>query len=464
MALDMSYILDAANIAVLLLISVVIKARVGFLKRYPIPVPIIAGFLGMLLGPEILGIISFESLRLENMVIQLMNIAFIALSLKTTSKLKNKEYVNSGMFIVSTYMIQGILGFGLSLLFYYTIFPDHCPLFGLLLPLGFGQGPGQAGNFGAQWEKLGFTHGGNLGLTVAALGYIWACVGGVFLTHYLVKVKKMKLQNKSADVSHPAETIFDEDKPTDLPMKESIDGLTLQLMLIGMVYLVTYYVLKLMQTGLAGMGNFGQTMANLLGGFFFILGAVIGMLVRKFLDGFFKKGIMKSYYTSNYLLERIAGGAFDFMITGAIAAISIKKLAGYFAPLMIITTLGGLITIWFIIKIGRRLYQEATLENILAMYGMLTGTISTGVALLREVDPRFQTQAAANLVLGSGTGLAFGVPLMVLLNIPIMGYTQNEPSYYFYTLAGFIIYLAVLVVLMYSNSKPGKIPSANRSE
>ena len=82
------------------------------------------------------------------------------------------------------------------------------------------------------------------------------------------------------------------------------------------------------------------------------------------------------------------------------------------------------------------------------MYGMLTGTISTGIALLREVDPDFRTQAAKNLVFGSGTGLIFGFPLMILLNIPIMGYVNNRPILYLITLVSFIIYLGVLLVLM----------------
>lgn len=450
-----NYIVDAAIISLLLIVSVVFKAKIGIVKKYPIPVPIIAGFLGLILGPDVLGLIAFNGIRLENLVYHLMNIGFIALSLKTTSKIKNREYVNSGLFIVSTYLVQGILGFGLSLLFFYTLFPDTFPLFGLLLPLGYGQGPGQAFSMGKSWENIGFANGGNMGLTMAALGYIWACVGGVFLTHYLVKVKGMKPQEKKDSANQTRETIFDEDKPTELPMKESIDGLTLQFILIGGVYLLTYLTISGAQTLLSGMGKFGSNLAQLLWGFSFIIGAVYGMGVRKLLDFFFKKGWMENHYTSNYLLERISGCSFDFMITAAISAISLHMLKGYFVPLAIISALGGLVTIWYILKLGRRLYREATLENILAMYGMLTGTISTGIALLREVDSRFQTQAAANLVLGSGTGLAFGFPLLLLLNVPVMGYTTPNPGlYYFLTLLGFSVYLAALIFIMYMNSRP----------
>jgi|LFRM01.1.fsa_nt_gb hypothetical protein len=37
----------------------------------------------------------------------------------------------------------------------------------------------------------------------------------------------------------------------------------------------------------------------------------------------------------------------------------------------------------------------------MAMFGMLTGTASTGIALLRGIDPDLETDVAKNLVLGS---------------------------------------------------------------
>lgn len=453
MSQNWSYIIDLTILSALLVISVFLKRKVGFFKKFPIPVPFIAGFFALILGKDVLHLIDFSSIRLENMVYHLMNIGFIALSLKASSKARGKEYVNSGLFIVSTYVVQGIVGFGLSLFLMSTLFPNLFPLSGLLLPLGFGQGPGQAYTMGHQWEELGFISGGNTGLTVAAIGYIWACIGGVPLTAYLIKVKKMRPAAEQRKSESHHDTIFDEDQVNELPLKESIDGLTLQLMLIGMVYLITYLTLLGAQSLLTPLGGFGQNLAKLLWGFSFIIGAVYGMFARRLLDLFKEKSMMKSEYTSNYLLERLAGASFDFMITAAVAAISLTLLKGYIIPILIITTIGGFLSIWYCIWIGKRIYPSETLENILAMYGMLTGTISTGIALLREVDPHFQTQAAKNLVLGSGTGLGFGFPLMILLNVPIMGYQNNNSMYYVITILAFIVYLAVLLFILFKNSR-----------
>ena len=51
------------------------------------------------------------------------------------------------------------------------------------------------------------------------------------------------------------------------------------------------------------------------------------------------------------------------------------------------------------------------------MYGMMTGTISSGVLLLRELDPQMETPAANNLVIGSGCAILFGIPLLILVSL-----------------------------------------------
>jgi len=50
------------------------------------------------------------------------------------------------------------------------------------------------------------------------------------------------------------------------------------------------------------------------------------------------------------------------------------------------------------------------------MYGMLTGTASTGIILLREMDPQFQTPAAADLVNLQPWAIVFGFPMLLMLS------------------------------------------------
>ena len=45
---------------------------------------------------------------------------------------------------------------------------------------------------------------------------------------------------------------------------------------------------------------------------------------------------------------------------------------------------------------------------------MLTGTASTGIVLLRELDPEFETPVSDNMVYQNFPAIIFGLPLMLI--------------------------------------------------
>jgi ESS family glutamate:Na+ symporter len=51
------------------------------------------------------------------------------------------------------------------------------------------------------------------------------------------------------------------------------------------------------------------------------------------------------------------------------------------------------------------------------MYGMLTGTASTGIILLREIDGEFKTPASDNMVYQNFPAIVFGFPMMFLATL-----------------------------------------------
>ena len=447
MSENWSYVWDVMVICLFLGLATYIRRSFKFFRKFFIPNAIIAGFIGLLLGPQILNLIPFNADHMGTIIYHLMSIGFIALALKDRNTTKNKDIVNTGIIIVNGYVLQGILGFGLSVLMAYTILPDLFPVFGMLLPLGYGQGAGQAYSMGRQWESLGFSNGGNIGLTIAALGLLWACIGGIPLMNYMIKVKKIKpsysLTNSQED------TVQVEVVKEHVGETESVDGFTIQLFTIGIIYLATYLTLLGLTEVLKNFGTFGNTLSTMLWGFSFIIAALFAILFRFILDVLKKKKVIKREYTSNFLLERISGGAFDIMITASIAAISITILKQYLLPTMVIGTLGGIATILYVIFLGKRMYKNDVLENTLGLYGNLTGVVSTGLALVKEIDPKLESSAGRNLVLGSGAGLFVGFPLMLLLNVPVVGYVSNTPILYLWTMIGLAAYFAILSVVLY---------------
>lgn len=448
-----SFIILFAILSVLLGIATFLKRMIPLFKRYLIPVSIIAGFLGLILGQEVLNIIKFNVKDLENIVYHLMAIGFISLALKDRPVRKGNDLPKTAFYIVSTYLIQGILGFGISLILFYTIFPNLFPPMGLLLPLGYGQGPGQAYSIGSSWEAKGFAFGGNIGLTIATFGYLWALIPGIIILNYLVRKNKMKIETPKE--SEPA-YIIEKDEAGEAPIAASIDKITIQLFMIGIIYLITYLTIKGLNSLLYPLGKFGETLAETLWGFQFIFGTIYAIGLR-FLFNIFKKSKLMIYnYPNNYLLTRISGASFDFMVTAAICAISIRVFVANYIPILIITTLGGIVTYFFCLYLAKYTYKHYTLEYFIALYGMLTGTLSTGLALLREIDTNFSTPVAENLVLASGIALPIGFPLLLLLTVPIIGYTTANPNYYFVTLGLLVLYLVVMFICLALLKKKNK--------
>lgn len=448
--MEWTLIVDVCILSVLLAMATFLKRKIGLFQKILVPNAIIAGFLGFIVGPEVLKLIPFDSAefaeRLGNMVYHLMGVGFIALGLKQREKKNDRSAYHTGIFIVSSYLVQGIIGFCITLILAFTFIPDLFAPFGLLLPLSFGQGPGQAFSIGSSWAENGFSNGGKVGLTMGTFGFLWASLGGVVYINILAKQKQKEAKKVGKEM---VDKITDVDEAGEIPLSESIDRMSVQMFLIGIIYLVTYLTIKGASTALSGLGDFGQTFANLLVGFHFIIGTLYAMLLRKIFDVSKKTKMMKRNYPNNFLLQRIAGAAFDYMIVAAITAISISVFKQYWIPIMLTTTIGGLFTMWYCYIMAKKIYKKGAIENAIGMYGMMTGTISTGMALLREVDPNFKSGTAENLVLGSGVGLFFGVPLLLIITVPVLGVTQNNPMFFLYGMLAFIGYLLLLYGLLY---------------
>ena len=85
-------------------------------------------------------------------------------------------------------------------------------------------------------------------------------------------------------------------------------------------------------------------------------------------------------------------------------------------------------------------YQE---EAFLSMFGMLTGTISSGILLVREIDPELKTPAANNLVSGSGVAIAFGAPILILV-----GMAPKSTAMTFLVFGLLFVYYLILASIM----------------
>ena len=152
-------------------------------------------------------------------------------------------------------------------------------------------------------------------------------------------------------------------------------------------------------------------------GFNFLLGVLLATLLKIVLTALTKKKIIKKQHINNFFMDRISNFCFDLMVVAGIAAIQLDLLAQYWYILLIIAAVGMVSTYLYNSFIAKKLFPEYADEQFLAMYGMLTGTASTGIVLLRELDGDFKTPAADNLVYQSLPAIVFGFPMMLLANL-----------------------------------------------
>ena len=155
-----SIFLDLGLICTALLLATFIRSRVRFFQKFLIPNALLAGFILLPIYNFVAPRLGMGSEGLENLVFHLLNLSFVAMSLRGMGmKGAGRRIFSSSVIIIIQYTLQVIVGFGLTLLFIYTFLPKLFPSFGLLMPLGFGLGPGQAFAIGNSLADLCSLHG-----------------------------------------------------------------------------------------------------------------------------------------------------------------------------------------------------------------------------------------------------------------------------------------------------------------
>ena len=419
------------NVLAVLLLSLlaanILKKSIKFLQASLIPISVIGGVLLVIVAgiyKAITGDIMFDTpffggngtQQLEVLTYHTLALGFIASTFKSAKGKLNKkrttEIFNTGVTTVSTYLLQAVIGFGISIIAAFFV-KDFFKAAGVLLPFGYGQGTGQALNYGTIYEtQFGFVGGKSFGLTIAALGFLSASLGGVVHLNYLRKTGKIavKSQNEKALLENQIEN------ENEIPMQESIDKLTVQIALIAVAYLLAFAMMFV-------LGNILPGMKSVIYGFNFLLGVLATVLIKAVMNFLKKKKAIKKDYVNDFLMTRVSNLFYDVMVVSGIAAIRLGVLQDYWGIILIMGVVGLVITYVYNYFVAKTLFPEYVQEQFLTMYGMLTGTASTGIILLREIDGDFKSPASDNLVYQNFPAIVFGFPIMLLATLaPVKPY------------------------------------------
>lgn len=447
-----SWILLFGVLLISLLAGNVLKKSIPVLQKSLIPTSVLGGGILLIVAAvfkAFAGEVMFDTVifngngtaNLEIITYHTLALGFIASSLKTTggklTKQRTNEIFNTGVTTVSTYLLQAIFGLGITLVAAQVI-SGFFEAAGVLLPFGYGQGTGQALNYGSIYEsEFGFDGGRSFGLTIAALGFLFASIGGVIHLNIMKKRGKLVISERT-DGSLHSESV---DSESEIPMQESIDKMTVQMALIFMSYMLAFFIMY-------GLGTLLPSMKAVIYGFNFLLGVVTATLVKVVLNFLYKKNIVKKKYTNNFLMTRVSNFFFDIMVVAGVAAIRLDILENYWGIILILGVVGAIITYVYNRIVAKTLFNDYEEEQFLVMYGMLTGTASTGIILLREIDKDFKTPASDNLVYQNFPAIVFGFPMMFLATL--------APKRPILTLIVFVVFFAVMNVILFRTKLFGR--------
>ncbi len=453
MSFDWTLFIHVGIISAALLFATFLRTRLGFLQRYLIPNALTAGFILLPLYNFVFPMLGLDSMTLEALTYHLLSVSFVAMSLRKAPKRPaDGRIFATSVAVLSQYAIQTVVGLLLTWLLISTIMPDLFHSFGWLMPLGFVLGPGQAFSIGDGWRVAGIEGAGSIGLTFAALGFIVSAFGGVFLIHYgrrkgWLAPEFVEILNKQGvkrgvyprGSSLPVGSLLTSET-------EAVDSMTLNAGLVMLSYFVAYIILEALQSLLGLAGEAGARLAANLWGISFIFAAVAGLGIKSLLTVFHSDHIL-----DNQTLNRVSGFAVDYMVTAAIAAISLVVVSQYWLPIVL---LSGVATILVFIQVPwfcSRIFRDHQFHRMLVIFGVSTGTLSTGLALLRIIDPDFETPVASDYAYASGITFLLAIPFILSINLPVRAYETGDMTYFWlalgvaaaYVLFVFVAYLAL---------------------
>ena len=369
---------DIGWISILLIIGNILRNRLRVLQALLLPAPITAGLLGLILGPEMLGVINWSD---QVGTYTTLLIAVVFASMAYSMELGGS--VASGarnMWGYSTAMFMGQWGLFMLLGMYLfaPVFGTE-PWFGMMLPVGFVGGFGTAAAVGSALEEIGVEGASSLGFTSATVGTLVAIVGGVIMANWGIrKGKASQLAGTLPDDLRTGYIRNEEERPSigkATTNPSSIEPLALHAGFIVFTVLVAYTLNSVIKDQWSNVSIPLFAMAFVVG--------LVGRLVLKLVG--------RPNYLDSSTINSISGAATDYMIAFGIASIVPAALAGYWQALVVLFVLGTVFCLVWMLWAGPRFFGEKWLERGLFGWGWATAAVATGIALLKMVDPKLKS-------------------------------------------------------------------------
>lgn len=425
---------DFGTLSILILAGYFLRRNVKILQNLYIPASLVAGFLGILIGPQVLGKVAPVYLPIGSTIAQwpgvLTAVVFSVVFLGAPGKDFNEAALSTTVHAGIGHQMQVIVGLACAMLFA-KFYPDLPLGFGLTPVYGFYGGHGTANAAGATFQELGWKDGLGVANTMATAGLVMGVVLGMVMINIGIRKGNAQLVKKPAEI--PVEikegyVVPEKRKPigTGVTYNDVLDPLCFQLCWAGLSCACGY----LLRLGLIAihpiMKNVPWFACTL------IMGAVIWIVLQK---------LKMQHYIDRPSMNRISGTTMDYLVCSAIATLELKIFAVYFIPL-VVTIIAITLTNYIVYPyFGRKLFKKDYFERTVGAFGQGCGVLATGLMLVRVVDPNFETTAAEAIAASSTLGYSFMLPYLMFG--PILSYTWGGPKLMAFSI-GLLIFFLIL--------------------
>ena len=391
----MSFIMAFGLASVMLCLGMLLRAKVSFFRKMLIPSSVLGGIAGILFMNVVSGMgvdIGTNPEMYTTIVNHLFTISFISISLTSTPK-------ESG---TAKEVMRGTVGLGLVWCLLYAVTPliatlivsifekssNMNAIYGMLIQFAFCQGPGQSAAYGAIFEQYGWSHASTVAIAFSVIGFIAAFLVGIPAAKFGIERGIAKNCGKLDESILKGYLVREEQKEymvKDTTCNSNIETLAFHFALIGVCYVLAVGIARI----LAYIPGFlGTSMSGMM----FMNGMYAAYIVK-----WLMKRLHLDFLQENTLQSKITGWTADYLVVCAFMAVSVGIIKDWIWVILVVSVTITVITALVCFYFGARFGGINDFERTLGLYGTCTGTVPSGIALVRIVDPDFHTATSVEL-------------------------------------------------------------------
>lgn len=376
----MSFLYDFAFMSLLLIVAQFMRSKIKFLQMFYIPASVLAGIMGLLLGPQFLNIIPWSG-KIGSYAYMLVCVLFGGLFLGKKGKTSIKKVFTEVGDSFCVNMGAEFFCFGIALLvggsLVMLLFPDVFPQIALLMPSGYCGGHGYASTIGTALNNLlGREDGVIIGQTFATMGLLTGLFVGITCINFATRKGATRLVDKAESLPEDCRTgIVPAGKRASMG-EETINPMSMD-------PLAWHLALTLLATlcGYKFYDWYKQYLPNIELPVM-CLTMIFGVIIQTILNHTpFRDSV------DEHVEGRIGSMVTDYLVGFGVASISITVVMEFLGPILMLCVLGTLTSLTIVFLIGRKLFHNFWFERSIFVFGWTTGVVAIGVTLLRIVDP-----------------------------------------------------------------------------